>query len=155
MIIRPATTADIPDLSRIAAASYAAAFRAIVGDETLAVRGAAHFADRFSEQWPDLRVLELAGEGIAGGRLAGFHEVRGGKLDMLFLHPDFIGQGFGASLLADAERQGATRLDCFRDNHAARRFYERRGWRMVGEFDQPMAGRLFASVAYERPLIGS
>jgi putative acetyltransferase len=104
------------------------------------------FERRFGEQWPSLQLALAEDE-----RLAGFNQVRDGKLDMLFLHPDFFGRGFGAALLANAEERGATRLDCFMDNHPARRFYERHGWRLDGEFRQEFAGREFDSVVYRKP----
>jgi putative acetyltransferase len=143
--IRPATSADIPDLARIAAASYRASFLTIVGEEALAARSQTHFERRFAEQWPSVSVVQLG-----NGCVAGFSQVREGKLDMLFVHPDFFGLGYGASLLADAENRGAKHLDCFRDNHAARRFYERHGWHIQGEFIQEFAGEEFASVTYRK-----
>lgn len=145
MRIRPASEADIPALARLAAASYRASFLTIVGEEALQARSFPFFERRFGEQWPSLQLALAEGE-----RLAGFNQVRDGKLDMLFLHPDFFGRGFGAALLANAEERGATRLDCFMDNHPARRFYERHGWRLDGEFRQEFAGREFDSVVYRK-----
>jgi putative acetyltransferase len=136
----------VPELATIAAASYRASFLTIVGEEGLAARSQTHFERRFAEQWPSVTLAQLE-----DGRVAGFSQVRKGKLDMLFVHPDFFGLSYGASLPADAENRGATHLDCFRDNHAARRFYERQGWRIQGEFIQEFAGGEFASVTYRKP----
>ncbi len=146
MKIRPATVADVARLAAIAAASYRAGFLDIVGEESLQARSQAHFEKRFTEQWASLRLAEQS-----DGRIAGFSQIRDGKLDMLFVHPDLFGQGYGATLLADAERRGATLLDCFRDNHAARRFYERSGWRVGEDFMQEFAGLTIASVTYRKP----
>jgi putative acetyltransferase len=144
--IRPAAEADIAALATVAVASYRAGFLAITGEETLQLRSQAHFEKRFAGQWPSVTLAELE-----PGRIAGFSQVREGKLDMLFVHPDFAGLGCGAALLADAEKRGARHLDCFRDNHAARRFYERHGWRFHREFMQEFAGREFPSVSYQKP----
>jgi putative acetyltransferase len=144
--IRPATEADIPDLAQVAVASYRASFVTIVGEDTLKARSLPYFEKRFGEQLWSLRLAQAASD-----RLIGFNQVRDGKLDMLFLHPDFFGMGFGAALLADAEERGATRLDCFQDNFSARRFYERHVWRLDATFRQEFAGREFDSVTYLKP----
>jgi putative acetyltransferase len=146
MKIRPATQADIAALAAVAVASYRDGFLAIVGEATLALRPVAHFEDRFSAQWPSVTLAELE-----NGRIAGFSQVREGKLDMLFVHPEFTRRGFGAALLAEAEDSGAGILDCFRDNQAARRFYERHGWRLHREFMQEFAGQQMPSVSYRKP----
>jgi putative acetyltransferase len=146
MRIRAATEADVPELAAIAFESYRASFLTIVGVETLQARSLKHFETRFGEQWPTVVLAQLG-----SSRIAGFNQVRDGKLDMLFVHPDFFGLGFGASLLADAEDRGAIRLDCFRDNWPARRFYERHGWRFVADFRQEFAGKQFDSVSYQKP----
>jgi ribosomal protein S18 acetylase RimI-like enzyme len=112
----------------------------------LQARSLAHFETRFGEQWPTVMLAQLE-----NGYIAGFSQVRDGKLDMLFVRPDFFCLGFGASLLADAEDRGAMRLDCFRDNWHARRFYERYGWRFVADFRQEFAGKQFDSVSYQKP----
>jgi putative acetyltransferase len=146
MKIRPATQADIAALAAVAAASYRAGFSEIVSEAALQLRSQAHFEKRFAEQWQSITLLELT-----HGRIAGFNQVREGKLDMLFVDPAFIGHGHGVALLAEAEARGAKRLDCFRDNHAARRFYERHGWQLQGEFIQDFAGYRIASVSYWKP----
>jgi putative acetyltransferase len=71
-----------------------------------------------------------------------------GHIDMLFMDPTAVGQGGGTCLLKEAERRGAKSLECFRDNHAARRFYERHGWRIEREYDREFAGRSRSFVRY-------
>ena len=41
----------------------------------------------------------------------------------------------------EAEAQGAKSLECFRDNHGARRFYERHGWQVAREYEREFAGQ--------------
>jgi putative acetyltransferase len=73
-----------------------------------------------------------------------------GHIDMLFMDPDAGGRGGGALLLQRAETLGAKSLECFRDNHGARRFYERHGWRVEREYEREFAGRSRSFVLYEK-----
>ena len=82
------------------------------------------------------RVIEV------DGCFAGYVQVETGSeedyLSMLILHPDARGQGLGARLLSairsDSRREGrGLYLRVFRTNAAARRFYEREGWAVVGD----------------------
>jgi GNAT superfamily N-acetyltransferase len=76
------------------------------------------------------------------GRFAGYVQVDAGAdedyLRMLLLLPEFRSQGVGARLLstiqADSHRAGrGLYLRVFRTNAAARRFYEREGWRLSAD----------------------
>ena len=144
MRIRPATAADVPALARIAAESYRAAFREILGEEGLALRDVPFFEERFGQEWPLLVLAERE------DAILGFHQVSDGLLHMLFLDPRRRGEGVGAALLADAEARGAAELECFRDNGPARRFYERRGWRLHGAREREFAGAVRAFVTYRK-----
>lgn len=143
--LRPARQSDIPALARIAAASYRHAFLPIIGEAGLALRGAAFFEARFAAEW---MFIHLAAD---GAQALGFAEVRGAMLDMLFVDPARIGGGVGAALLADAERRGARRLECFTENHAARRFYARHGWREIAHDAREFAGAAHRFVAMVKP----
>lgn len=144
MIVRAATSADIPDMADVTATSYAHAFAGILEPQALAQRDALFFRTRFAETWPHMRVA------IEDDRIFGVAMVTNGHLDMLFLDPATIGKGVGAALLRDVEEHGARTLECFRDNHAARRFYERHGWRQVGAYDREFVGCQRSFVAYEK-----
>jgi putative acetyltransferase len=144
--IRPATAADVPDLARIAAASYRATFLPVLGETGLALRDAAFFENRFPDEIPWLHI----GEDRAG-RMLGFYQVKDGLLIMLFLEPALTGRNLGALLLADAESKGAVRLECFRDNHGARRFYERHSWRATDHYTREFAGAERHFIAYSKP----
>jgi putative acetyltransferase len=145
VIIRQARPEDVEALARLAAASYRETFAAIIGEAGLALRQPDFFELRFAEEWPTVR---LAADGDS---ILGFHQVRNGRLDMLFLSPAVTGRGIGAALLQDAESQGAVRLECFRDNAGARRFYEREGWRYAEGYKREFAGAERDFVAYWRP----
>jgi putative acetyltransferase len=130
VIVRPATEADIAAMARVAERSYRAAFDEILEHEVLATRDAAFFGARFGEAWERMRVAE------DGGRVLGFTLVTDGHIDMIF---------------AQAEAEGARSLESFRDNHAARRFYERRGWRLTREYERAFLGAERAFAFYEKP----
>ena len=144
MIIRQAKAEDIAALADIAVAGYRMGFADIIGYDGLARFGRDVFAARFAQEWPSVAVAE---EGIT---ILGFAEVRDGTLDMLFIAPSVARSGIGARLLADAETRGAKKLECFRDNDGARRFYEKNGWRTTQSYSREFAGIEHAFVAYEK-----
>ena len=145
MIVRPATQADIAAMARVAERSYQAAFADILEPEVLATRDSAFFGARFGEALERMRVVE------EGARVLGFTLVTDRHIDMIFVDPDAAGTGAGSALLAGAEAEGARSLESFRDNHAARRFYERRGWRFAREYEREFLERERAFVFYEKP----
>jgi putative acetyltransferase len=133
--IRRADPADVPALAIIAERSYRAAFRAILEDDVLAARDAAFFAQRFEAVWGRMWVA------LSDREVVGFCLMTDGHIDMLFVDPDSAGQGAGAGLLRQAEAMGARSLECFRDNHPARRFYEKHGWTIDREYRREFLGR--------------
>ncbi len=142
MIVQPAGADDVPALAAIAERSYRAAFENILELDVLEGRDATFFATRFASSWE--RMLVVASE----GRPVGFLLMTAGHIDMLFMDPPVSNRGGGALLLKEAERQGARSLECFRDNHAARRFYERHGWRVERAYDREFAGKRRSFVRY-------
>nr|WP_281351927.1 GNAT family N-acetyltransferase [Microvirga makkahensis] len=110
----------------------------------MAGRDAAYFAERFTGSWKRMLVAAQQDE------VLGFLLMTEGHIDMLFMDPDGSGQGGGAQLLEEAEARGAKSLECFRDNHGARRFYERRGWRVTRTYEREFAGRNRSFVFYEK-----
>jgi putative acetyltransferase len=149
VIVRPATVADVGAMAAVAERSYRAGFAEILEPDVLAARDAAFFAGRFCDSLSRMRVAEAA------GRVVGFTLVADGHIDMLFVDPERAGSGAGSALLAQAEVEGARTLECFRDNHAARQFYESRGWRPMREYEREFLGRRRPFVFYERTRRGS
>jgi putative acetyltransferase len=144
LIIRPAKSTDIDALAEVAARSYGAAFAGILEPEVIATRDVALFAERFASSWARIWVAEHEKS------IVGFLLMTDGHIDMLFMDPATIRKGGGARLLKEAEVRGAKSLECFRDNHRARRFYERHGWRITREYEREFAGRSRSFVFYEK-----
>lgn len=72
----------------------------------------------------------------AGGAIVGFIGYRGGFVDHLYVDLGRQGRGIGTALLRKAmDDEPMLRLWVFQANVAARRFYERRGFRLVRETD--------------------
>jgi GNAT superfamily N-acetyltransferase len=68
----------------------------------------------------------------SAGRIVSFLARDGEDIRLLYTHPDFIGAGAGSLLLDRAKASmAALELWCFQANTAARRFYERHGFRAV------------------------
>jgi putative acetyltransferase len=144
VIVRPAGADDVPALAAVAGRSYSAAFADILEADVLATRDEAFFAERFASSWERMLVA------YSGERLTGFLLMADGHIDMLFMDPAASGRGGGALLLKEAEQLGARSLECFRDNHAARRFYERHGWQVEREYDREFAGKRRSFVFYTK-----
>ncbi|MGN6305160.1 MAG: GNAT family N-acetyltransferase [Mesorhizobium sp.] len=65
-----------------------------------------------------------------GCEIVGFVAAHQGWLNLLYLNPEWTGQGIGGRLLEMATAgAGETKLYCFQANAGARRFYERHGFR--------------------------
>jgi putative acetyltransferase len=142
VIVRSSGADDVPALAAVAERSYRAAFAEILEADVLQSRDAAFFAERFASAWEGMLVA------CSGEALVGFLLMSDGHIDMLFMDPAASGRGGGACLLREAERRGAKSLECFRGNHAARRFYERHGWRIEREYDREFAGKSRSFVFY-------
>jgi GNAT superfamily N-acetyltransferase len=73
----------------------------------------------------------------ADGTATGFASVGDGWLDHLYVAPAAQARGVGSRLLACAKEvsAGGLKLHVFQRNDGARRFYERRGFRLVGLSD--------------------
>src|SRR5690606_4197343 len=77
--------------------------------------------------------LALACVRQGNDRIAGFIGVGQGKIEMLFIHPDWRGHGAGRDLMRYAvEVWGATEVDVNEQNEQAVGFYLRMGFEVVG-----------------------
>lgn len=106
----------------------------------LSVRTTHHFLTEADIQtfrplvWDELPHLEhLAGVRDNAGQVVGFVGVEGAKVEALFIHPEWRGQGIGRRLLTYAvETLGATELDVNEQNDQAVGFYRRMGFEVAG-----------------------
>ena len=109
----------------------------------------AHIFPRELYPFPDEEVRALSCERLADpemrtlvadheGRPVGYVSYRRGRLDSLFVLPAAQGTGIGSALhdeaVASQRGLGEPRFSLWvlAENHQARRFYERRGWRADG-----------------------
>ena len=132
-MIRAATEADAAALAEIQARAWRWAYSDFVDHDDMPVA-----AERL-ERWRDnvahgrLRVFDQ------DGTVVGYASVHGDQLTSLYVDPAAQGAGVGGLLLTDAEERlragGSTVawLWVFVANAQGRAFYERRGWRAVGE----------------------
>ena len=90
----------------------------------------------------------------ASKRITGFAGVAAGKVEMLFIHPDFRGQGVGKCLLMFAIRElNAQSLDVNEQNPQAIGFYLKQGFEVVGRCETDGMGQPYPllHLRYKRP----
>ena len=81
-------------------------------------------------------VTYLLGERDDDGQVVGFIGVVGEKIEMLFIHPDWRGQGIGGRLLTHVVMQlGAMLVDVNEQNAQAVGFYQHFGFEVIGRSD--------------------
>jgi putative acetyltransferase len=74
----------------------------------------------------------------------GFIGVANGKVEMLFIHPDYFGKGIGKRLLEYAlNYMNATELDVNKQNPNALGFYKKMGFVVVGRSELDSTGKPF------------
>jgi ribosomal protein S18 acetylase RimI-like enzyme len=74
---------------------------------------------------------------VDGDRVFGFIAFDSGWVDHLYVHPDCQELGAGSALLEKAKTSASAglQLRVFQRNTVARRFYEKRGFRLVSKTD--------------------
>ncbi|MEZ4770160.1 MAG: GNAT family N-acetyltransferase [Caldilineales bacterium] len=137
--IRPAEPRDIDELAELAQETYVAAFGHSFAPGDLAAHLERHLSPTHVRTWIELDAVLLA---EAGERLVGFVQLGPAgdavELRRLYVAGDFQNRGIGGRLmqaaLAHPAALAADRivLDVWERNHAARRFYERFGFKVVG-----------------------
>lgn len=92
------------------------------------------------EPYPDDAVLErwgaFPGTVLVSERedeIVGVAGIQGEWLHAFYVLPEWWGTGVAGELHDAAVELGVSRLWCLEENHRARRFYERHGWRLNGE----------------------
>jgi putative acetyltransferase len=90
----------------------------------------------------ELPNVELACARDDKGEVTGFIAVANGKVEMLFIHPSWRGQGIGRRLLSYAvDTLGATMLDVNEQNEQALGFYLRMGFKVEGRSELDGMGK--------------
>ena len=87
-------------------------------------------------------------------RITGFAGVAAGKVEMLFIHPDYRGLGIGKCLLMFAINElNAERLDVNEQNLQAIGFYLKQGFVAVGRCEKDGMGQPYPllHLRYKRP----
>lgn len=88
--------------------------------------------------------------GIVDGELSGIVAFRDAWIDQLYILPDCQSRGLGTALLDVAKSHHSyLQLWAFQRNVGARRFYERRGFRLVEETDGSRNEEKEPDVRYE------
>ena len=88
----------------------------------------------------------------ASGTVAGFMGLGNDTIEALFIDPGWQGEGGGTLLVEHAQRHARAGLgvDVNEQNEAARRFYEKRGFVVVGRSATDDAGRPWPLLHMER-----
>ncbi|MCG8346617.1 MAG: GNAT family N-acetyltransferase [Chloroflexales bacterium] len=148
VLIRIATPADAPEVSRVYLASR---------HRFLPYAPLAHSDDEV-RQWIATAVIPSGGVRVAvvAGKIVGMMALSDDGalrwIDHLYLHPSAVNQGLGAALLQIALRElpPPIRLYTFQANAAARRFYERHGFQAIAFGDGSGNEEHAPDVLYER-----
>lgn len=172
-VVRPAVVADAAGITEVHVRAWQVAYRGIFPDS---------FLDDFDSQMDERRrrwetiivapdhagtVTLVTDDGV--GRITGWAShgpsrdsdvtLPTGEIYGIYVHPGHWRAGDGTELMtACVEQMAAARLPeatlwVLEDNKAARRFYERRGWRPDGATDWFERGAARAvEVRYRRPL---
>ena len=91
-----------------------------------------------------LREVEHLVVVYCGQQAKGFMGIQGDKIEMLFLSPECIGQGWGSILVDRAIGfYGATKVDVNEQNDQATRFYLHQGFRIMSRDALDEQGNLF------------
>lgn len=87
-------------------------------------------------------------------KISGFVGVAAGKIEMLFIHPDYRGLGIGKSLLSFAINElNAQALDVNEQNTQAVGFYFKQGFEIIGRCEKDGLGQPYPllHLRYKRP----
>ena len=132
MNIRNAEEHEVDHLANLWYQGWLDAHEQIVPAELRRIRTPESFGPRLKSLLPDVRVI-----GPTGAPL-GFHILKDDELYQLYVAAEARGAGVAAALIADAENLLTERgyetgwLACAIGNDRAARFYEKSGWRRVG-----------------------
>ncbi|RAJ97812.1 putative acetyltransferase [Larkinella arboricola] len=98
-----------------------------------------------------LKAVNLVGIRDEAGKLTAFLGTADHKIEMLFIHPQAMGQGLGKRLIHYAINQvEATKVDVNEDNPQAVGFYKHLGFQVVSRSEVDAAGKPFPILHMER-----
>jgi ribosomal protein S18 acetylase RimI-like enzyme len=132
MDVRYAEEAEIDPLAKLWYDGWREAHEQILPAELSRHRTLESFRDRLVAALPSVRVVGAQGEPV------GFCIVKGDELYQLYVSASARGSGTAATLIADAEDHLSKAsvetawLACAIGNERAAKFYEKHGWRRVG-----------------------
>lgn len=138
MDVRDAKEHEVDALAKIWYDGWQDAHAQIMPEELKRIRTLENFAKRMRAALATVRVAGPTGAPV------GFHMLKGDELYQLYVSAQSRGLGVAAALISDAETQllGAgvetAWLACAIGNDRAARFYEKSGWRRVGNMINPL-----------------
>jgi GNAT superfamily N-acetyltransferase len=133
MNVRSADETEVDALAKLWYEAWQDAHAKIVPEELTRARTLESFRQRLKADLPNVRVVGPIGAPV------GFCTVKGDELYQLFVSAAARGSGVAVALIDDAETRLARRgvdiawLACAIGNDRAARFYEKRGWHLVGK----------------------
>lgn len=133
MHVGPAEEAEIEHLAKLWYDGWQDAHARILPAQLARYRTLESFKRRLQLALPDVRVAGLSGLPL------GFCIIKNDEIYQLYVSADARGSGIAAALLADAEARLTANgietawLACAIGNERAAKFYEKNGWRRVGE----------------------
>ncbi len=135
-VIHTPRQSDYPELTRVWEASVRATHGFLPDSYITLLR------DMVQNQYLDAVMLICCKD--ARQRITGFAGVAAGKVEMLFIDPEYRGQGIGKQLLRYAiEHLNADELDVNEQNEQAVGFYFKQGFEVIGRSEHDGMGQPF------------
>jgi len=157
MEIRNAESHEVGRLAKLWYDGWQDAHAAILPAELARLRTLENFAERMEQHLSQVRTAGVIGDPL------GFCICKDDELYQLYVSSAARGTGLAAKLLNDAEDQfcrdeiTSVWLACAIGNERAERFYEKSGWRRVGEMtnrlETPEGEFLLKTWRYEKDLL--
>ena len=137
-VVRDAEEQEVEALAKIWYDGWQDAHAEILPAELKRIRTLESFTERMLGALETVRVAGRSGAPV------GFHMLKDNELYQLYVSGDARGTGVAAALIADAEARLVDAgfetgwLACAIGNDRAARFYEKSGWRRVGNMINPL-----------------
>lgn len=158
IVIRPAENKDLPAVQALVNASWRATYAGAIPDDRMAgILERRHALDLFGRQLASEGGIFLIAEdnGIIVGHAYAQQQSDDLYLDRLHIAPHRKGQGIGSMLMDEifsAARDGRpVTVEIVEDNHAARGFYERFGFRVTEKTPNCGGEMGVAALVMQRP----